>query len=379
MSASDPLDPILNVEAVAARIPLPNVLKLGALHMTHREYTFVTVTTESGLVGKAFAITRDMPVAAIVRGPLSAMLIGRDADVIAARWDDCYRGTISVGRVGLVMRALSLVDIALWDIKAQRAKLPLWRLLGGFRRQLPVSFVAGYLTDGATPEGVAESVLNYAAEGYRYLKVARSSDPVLTSRLLRIVHDALPAASQVVVDGLWIWRTVNEAITEIESWEGYRRLAWIEDPFPAEQVEMCAEFRARCPVPIGVGDEMTDPHAFATLLRADAIDVVRVDATAIGGISTALQVMHLAAAAHRDVAPHVYPEVHVHCAAALHGSIAVETFDPAGNDFELSHQFVSGGPRLEAGYMYAPETPGLGFELDWERIMSFVPVAARSV
>jgi L-alanine-DL-glutamate epimerase-like enolase superfamily enzyme len=373
MTEPDIRDPIAEVHAVRARFPLARVLRLGALHITHREYTFVTVTTRDGYVGKAFALTRDMPVAEIVRAPFAQLLIGRDADAIAARWDDCHRATISVGRVGLVMRALSLVDIALWDIKAQRAGLPLWRLLGGFRPELPVSLVAGYLSEGATPEAVADMVLTYAAAGYRYLKVARSADPALTDRLLTLVHAALPASSQVVVDGLWVWRTTREAIAEVESWGEHRRLAWIEDPFPAEEVDLCAEFRARCVVPIAVGDEMTDQHAFKALLHANAIDVVRVDATAIGGISAALRVMHLAAAAHRDVAPHVYPEVHVHCAAAMPGCVAVETFDPAGNDFELSHQFVVGGPRLEAGHMYAPEVPGLGFELDWERIKRFTP------
>jgi L-alanine-DL-glutamate epimerase-like enolase superfamily enzyme len=266
------------------------------------------------------------------------------------------------------MRAISLVDIALWDVQAQRAQLPLWRLLGGLQSDLPVSIVSGYLSEDSAPESVAEMVLEHASVGYRYLKVARAADPTLTSRLLALVHDRMPAPSQVVVDGLWVWRTAREAAEEISSWSEHDRLAWIEDPFPPEEIELCADLRKICPVPLGLGDELTDRRVFQALLAAEAIDVVRVDATSIGGISGAVRVMHLAAANGRDIAPHFYPEVHVHCAAGLPGCLAVEMFDPAGNEFEFSHRFVIGGVHVSGGRAQAPEAPGLGFELDWELI-----------
>ncbi len=362
------VDPIAAVDAQTVRFPLRKPLKIGDMSITHREYAVVRVLTEAGLVGKAFVLSRDLPVAEVVRGPLASLLVGQDADAIAARWEQCYRATIPAGRVGIAMRALSLVDIALWDIKAQRAGLPLWRLLGGYQPELPVSMVAGYLTEGTTPEEVAEVVLEHAAAGYDYLKVARSPDPAATDRLLSLVVPNLPERAKVVVDGLWVWRSVREALAELRSWEQHRALGWLEDPFPPERVDLCAALRQACPVPVALGDELSDPNAFHSLLRAQAVDVLRVDATAVGGISTAMRIMHLAAAAGVDVAPHVYPEVHIHCAAAMPGALAVETFDPTGNDFEPSHRFVSGGPTLSAGRLHAPTAPGLGFELDQEML-----------
>ena len=111
-----PADPITDVHAATARFPLPSPLHIGALEMTHREYAFVRVRTEGGREGKAFALSRDMPIAEIVRSVFAPRLIGADADVISARWIDMYRSTIPIGRVGVVMRALSLVDIALWAV-----------------------------------------------------------------------------------------------------------------------------------------------------------------------------------------------------------------------------------------------------------------------
>ncbi|HXO08089.1 MAG TPA: mandelate racemase/muconate lactonizing enzyme family protein [Solirubrobacteraceae bacterium] len=363
-----PADPITDVHAATARFPLPSPLNIGALEMTHREYAFVRVRTEGGREGKAFALSRDMPIAEIVRSVFAPRLIGADADVISARWTDMYRATIPIGRVGVVMRALSLLDIALWDVKAQRAAMPLWQLLGGLRPDLPVSMVAGYLSEGTRPAELAEELLRQASRGYALLKVARSSDPRLTSEVLGTVQPRLPDGSRLVVDGLWVWRTVREATEEITSWSCHEQLAWIEDPFPPEEVELCAAFRAASSVPLALGDELSDPHAFTALFSKGAVDVARVDATAIGGVTSALSVVHQANAAHVEISPHVYPEVHVHLAAALPGCVAVETFDPTGNNFDLSHKFVGGGPELIDGRMHAPEVPGLGYELDWEMI-----------
>jgi L-alanine-DL-glutamate epimerase-like enolase superfamily enzyme len=363
-----PADLITEVHATTARFPLPSPLHIGALELTHREYAFVRVRTAGGREGKAFALSRDMPIAEIVRSVFAPRLIGTDADVISARWTDMYRATIPIGRVGVVMRALSLVDIALWDVKAQRAATPLWRLLGGLRPDLPVSMVAGYLSEGTSPAELGEELLRQASRGYALLKVARSSDPRLTSEVLGTVQPRLSDGCRLVVDGLWVWRTVREATEEITSWSCHEQLAWIEDPFPPEEVELCAAFRAACPVPLALGDELSDPHAFKALFSNRAVDFARVDATAVGGVTSALGIVHQANAAHVEISPHVYPEVHVHLAAALPGFVAVETFDPAGNDFDLSHKFVVGGPELIDGRMHAPEVPGLGYELDWEMI-----------
>src|SRR4051794_13546034 len=120
LGASRPLDPITEVEALTTRLELPRPLRLGPLEIRHRDYVVVTVTTASGLEGKAFSLTRGTPAAAVVSEVLAPLLVGRDADLVAARWDECFRATIAAGRTGVVMRALSLVDAALWDVKAQR-------------------------------------------------------------------------------------------------------------------------------------------------------------------------------------------------------------------------------------------------------------------
>jgi L-alanine-DL-glutamate epimerase-like enolase superfamily enzyme len=362
------IDPIVDVRAVTADFVLPRPLRLGPLFISSRAYAFVEITTESGHSGCAYALSRGAPVSMTVNHVLRPLLLGQDADAIAARNEECIRATLSVGRVGLLVRALSLVDIALWDIKAKRAGQPLWRLLGGYQNEIPVLLVAGYLTDDTTPEELAEQLGDFARQGYRMLKLARTPEPALTRRLLEETARAVPEGCGVVVDAAWVWRSVREAAAELKSWGNALDLLWVEDPLPPENARACARLREQAKLPFAIGDEVTDLHVLRALVEAEALDVVRVDATTIGGISGALRAYHMAGAAGFEVSPHVYPEVHVHLAAALPGVLGVETFDPSGSPFDPSRSFIEGGPIYRAGCAIAPETPGLGFGLDWECI-----------
>ena len=113
---------------------------------------------------------------------------------------------------------------------------------------------------------------------------------------------------------------------------------------------------------------MSHIGTFRALLDAQALDVLRLDVLAIGGVTPARRVQELAAGRELPVSFHVYPEVSVHLAAGAPGSL-VETFDPdlpEGNPLDPAHRLSTGGPMLAAGLATAPDAPGLGFELDWD-------------
>jgi L-alanine-DL-glutamate epimerase-like enolase superfamily enzyme len=355
-------DAIRSVDAFTVALDLPRRLQLGDMEIARRAYAVVLITTDSGISGKAYALSRDAPVASTVREQLAPVLLGRDADLVSARWEDCFRATIAAGRVGAIMRAISLVDIALWDIKAQRAGLPLWRLLGGYSSDVEMMLVAGYPT-GDGPEALGAKVAEYGREGNRLLKVARVPDPDEMRRLLDTAAAQLPGGCELVVDAAWAWRQAGDAAREVRLW-GDTRLAWLEDPFPPENVRAYAQLGRTSPRAIGVGDEVTDPYVFERLVATDAIDVVRVDASTIGGITGAARVRHLANSAGLPVSYHVYPEVHVHLAASSSQRAIVESFDWRANPFDPAYRFIEGGPVFRPGVATATEEPGLGFALD---------------
>jgi L-alanine-DL-glutamate epimerase-like enolase superfamily enzyme len=357
---------IAAVEAFTATFPLARPVQIGGMLIAGREFVFVTVTTVDGHQGSAFALSRGLPVGQVVRGNLAPLLVGADGDAIEACVDRCMRATPAPAWPGIWMRAMSLVEIALWDARGKRLGSPVWRLLGGHDRDVPVQLVADYLTEGGDARAVGERVGELSHEGYAIIKIARTPSPDLTRELLRSSHHSLAEGTRLVVDAAWCWRTVDEARLELEAWD-CEGLAWLEDPFEPGAAVACARLRRETGLRLGVGDEVTDMHVLLRLLAVDAVDVLRADATSLGGIS-ALRTICAHAAAHGvPVSFHAYGEVHLHCAAAWPGNLGVEIFEPDSAVYPIA-QFVHDRPRVTAGRMFAPEVPGLGLSLDWERI-----------
>jgi L-alanine-DL-glutamate epimerase-like enolase superfamily enzyme len=337
------------------------------MEVREREYAAVQVETEDGLVGKAYCLTRNAPVAACVERLVAPVIRGREVDP-ERLWKECSRATVAIGRTGLVVRAIGLVDIALWDIASQAAGVPLWRHLGGTDPAAPVVMVAAYPLADRSPESLADDVVRYGDSGYTLLKVARDHDPARMRRLLETAAAGLPAGARLVVDAGYGWCSSAEALAELPAW-GDTPLAWLEDPLVPEDAEGCAAIRRDSRHPLGVGDEVTHIGTFRALLDAQALDVLRLDVPALGGITPSREVQALAAERDVPVSFHIYPEVSVHLAPLRAGSM-VETFDPelpGGNPLDPAHMLCSGGPGFRDGTAFAPEAPGLGFELDWAR------------
>ena len=351
-----------------ATLPLPAPLRLGPVVVTEREYAAVEVETDDGLVGNAYCLTRGAPVAACVERLVAPVVDGRDASDPEAVWEACSRSTVLIGRTGLVVRAIGLVDIALWDVAAQAAGEPLWRHLGGSDPVTTGLLVAAYPLADRTPESLADEVVGYGTAGWPLLKVARDPDPERMRRWLGTAAAGLPADARLVVDAGYGWRSSEEALAELPLW-GDVPLAWLEDPVVPEDAEACAAIRRAGLQPVGVGDEVTHITTFRGLLDAGALDVLRLDVPAIGGVTPARRVQELAAAHAVPVSFHIYPEVSAHLAPLGTGSI-VETFDPdvpGGNPLDPAHVLSTGGPAFRDGVAIAPDAPGLGFELDGER------------
>lgn len=350
---------VLEVKAVNAVVPLPQPLRLGAMTVYRREYTGVAVRTADGLVGKSYCLSREAPMGEIVDRLVSPHIMGQDSSDVPALWTAALRGSAIVGRVGLVRRAIGLVDIALWDVASQRAGVPLWELLGTGNTPRPAMIVSAYPTDGSSAASIASAILRHADQGWPLLKLARSADSELMHDVLSRLDDALPAGQSLVVDAGFGWTGAEAALADLRAW-GDHRLAWLEDPLLPEDAAGCARIRREGGVPVGVGDEVTDPLVFDALIAAGALDVARLDVVAIGGITPAVRLLDRLRDHELDVSCHVYPEISVHL------GVSVETFDrsPAGNPYDPSPLLVRGGPRFVDGYAIPPDDSGLGFDLD---------------
>lgn len=346
------------VDTANAVLALPAPLQLGALTVTRREYAGVRVRSEDGLSGNAYCLSREAPMTEIVDRLLSGHAVGAAADDPRALWERMLRGSAIVGRVGLVRRAMGLVDIAAWDIAGQRAGRPVWDLLGSGNSPRDTMLIAAYPTPERRIAEVVEEVVTQAAEGWPLVKISRVSDPVYFGELLRTLNRELPTTSRLVVDVGFGWPDADAALSEIAAW-GDVSLGWLEDPLLPEDAEGCARIRRESGLTMAVGDEVTDPEVLKNLVRAEAVDVLRIDVVAVGGFTPATELRDWCAERGVPVSCHVYPE------ASVHLGPAIETFQRAasGNPYDPSPLISEGGPEFMRGRAVPPSVPGLGFTL----------------
>jgi L-alanine-DL-glutamate epimerase-like enolase superfamily enzyme len=359
---------IESVEAWACSLPLSKPLSFGAFTVGSREYAAIRITTRGGLVADCLGHTRRSPVDVAITDLLAPQLLGKDAVDVGERLSELLRATLAIEQDGVIGRARSLVDICLWDIRAQALGVPVWQLLAGHRRQVPVALVEGYAIEGESEGDLVARLLGRADEGYGFFKIeaAHYGDPEPVRRILAGVRSQ--AAARFACDLAWSWQNAREGLAAAEAWEGLG-VAWIEDPMPRGRLSEIAFLRQHSRVPIGVGDEATRVADLEALMNGGCVDVLRIDATTIGGFSAALALAEQATRRGFRVSYHVNPEVHRHCIFADDAADHIEIF-PADRPFDCSHVLIEEPAfgTIRNGVVGPPETAGTGLRLNAEAL-----------
>lgn len=350
------------VEAMHCRIPFPNPLQLGKVQMTHRDYVLVRLQLADGCTGHAVGFERGMPLLELV-ARVAPHYVGCSPTMRGAARQTAESATPPARAV--LMRGISLLDIAMWDALARRQGLPLWALLGGTRKRVPVMPVVGY---GSSVEAVAAQCRDLAARGFRLIKVMiNGSDLAADTNLLNGVRDALPDNVAFGIDAHWSWKTMADALPICRLAE---RLGatFVEDPFLPQQWRNVAALQAELEVPLAVGEDVIDRYGFRDL--AEAARVLRIDASVSGGLTGAVEALHLATIMDREVIPHVFPSLHGQLAAAFSAIRCVETILPEVGADPIDRLFAEEA-RIENGELQISEAPGAAIAFDWDRAARF--------
>lgn len=281
-------------------------------------------------------------------------LIGEDPNDIARLWDKLVWAGASVGRSGLATQAIAAFDVALWDMKAKRAGLPLAKLLGARR-----DAVRCYNTSGgflSTPvEQLVENCEASIAAGIGGLKIkVGQPDPMADLTRLDAVRQVVGDRVPLMVDANQQWdrptaERVGRALEEFN-------LVWIEEPLDAYDVEGHARLAAQLVTPIASGEMLTSVAEHLNLIQHDAVDFIQPDAPRVGGITQFLKIATIAEQKYLKMAPHFAMEIHLHLAAAYAHDTWVEHFDwldPLFNEHL----------EIKDGRMLVSDRPGLGFTL----------------
>jgi L-alanine-DL-glutamate epimerase-like enolase superfamily enzyme len=311
-------------------------------------------------VGYTYTIgTGGSSVVALLRDHLLPRLIGQDPERIDGIWQDLLFHTHATHVGAVTSLALAAIDIALWDRRGKTLALPLWKLAGGARPEVPVYTTEGGWLHLSTDELVAQTA-GAREKGFLGAKI-KIGRPHLSEDLerLRAVREAVGDRFELMVDANQAFNS-SEALRRAQGLQGLN-LAWLEEPMPADDVMGHAGLRSKSPVPIAVGESLYSMGQFADYVRADACDVIQVDVARVGGITPWLKVAHLAQCHNLAVCPHFLMELHVSLACAASNATWVE-YIPQLEPITRSRL------DLHNGQAKPPEAPGLGIEWDWASI-----------
>lgn len=371
MSVVDPIAPprVASVEAWLVPLALERQIRFEQSGWwTHWRYIVVRVRDEQGRTAGSYTFIGEIPLDVMVTELIAPNVVGAEIEDLHAVAERCA-GAGGPSLVDTVRPAASLVEMCLWDLAAQAADVPLWKLLAAdpARERARVMHVE-HLRDGDTPETFAARIAAMVAEGVRAVKVKHYKVVAETSERLAAIRAAVPGELEIVVDPAWLWSDVDTAIEAARAWEEYE-LAWIEDPFPPHLVAEAAQVRAAVRTPIGVGDLVTNVDLAERLIRDGAVDVLRVDATTMGGYAGAARLTALAAEHGVDVSPELLAEQHQHLAFACPTARGVEIYSPDSGIWSAGAIVRPGAlTYADAGHVLAPTRPGSGLEFDWEAV-----------
>ena len=344
---------------------------------------FVQVQTDTGLVGLGETWYAASTVEAAVHDHFGPLLIGRDPFDIEAHWQTMFRLSDHAGYGGAELRAISALDVALWDIKGQALKMPIFEMIGGGTRHRVRVYntlgVFGDISDGhdvwLKPVAVAKSLLDEGIGGMKFSPtdfIARESDGNLlfkkdldrALRPMREIRDALGMEIQIANDGhaKWNLATAMKIVQEMEP----LRLMWHEELISPLNEDAQLRLQESTGTPIAVAERLMTRYQHRRFIESGAARIVMPDLTWTGGISEVMKIAILASGHQLPIAPHdcVGPVNMLACAHICMATpnVMIMEYNRAMHrgwygDF-IEPDFV-----VKDGFLLAPTEPGLGTHL----------------
>jgi L-alanine-DL-glutamate epimerase-like enolase superfamily enzyme len=354
---------IKKVETGFYRIPL-SVTLTDSTHGQMKAFELVTVrvrdSDDAEGVGYTYTVGRSGgAVADILRRDLPELIKDKEADDTEAMWQRVWWALHYGGRGGPSVLALSALDIAMWDLKARRVNLPLWRLLGGYDPHVPC--YAGGIDLELSIEDLLKQTDENLGKGFRAIKM-KVGRPDLTSDVARVkaMRSHLGEAFPLMADANMKW-SVEEAIRAANAFQPYD-LTWVEEPTIPDDVAGHRRILAQGGVPIAAGENLRSLWEFKNYIVNEAVSYPEPDVTNCGGVTSFMKIARLAEAFNLPVTSHGAHDVTVQLLAACPNRLYLEAHG-FGLDRYIEHPLI-----LEQGMAIAPMRPGHGVSFDWNAL-----------
>ena len=345
------------------RIPLDPPLSDSTHGMiTAFEIVTARVRDTDGAEGVGYTYTtghNGAAIAATLRGEIAPLVKGQDADLVEQLWTRVWWGLHYGGRGGAAVLAQSAFDIALHDLRAVRAKLPLWKMLGGNDARVPV-YMGGVDLHLSPDELVKQNEKNLA-KGFRALKIKVGREKV-TEDVARIaaMRKFLGDGFPLMVDANMKW-TADEAIRRARAFQPYD-LVWLEEPTIPDDVAGSARVVREGGLPVATGENFRTLWEFKQMIAAGGVTYPEPDVTNCGGVTVFMKVAHLAEAYNLPVTSHGAHDITVHLLAACPNRSYLETHSFGLNDY------IATPLKIVDGMAVAGDKPGHDMQFDWKAL-----------
>ncbi|HKC28830.1 MAG TPA: mandelate racemase/muconate lactonizing enzyme family protein [Jatrophihabitans sp.] len=371
------------VDARWVSLPVERPTRMSTRNLDRRDYLLVEVEAD-GVIGHgySYAGTRGGSLLAIaVRDLLADVLLGASENDIAALWERMYQESLLVGRRGAVVRAISAVDIALWDLQGVRNGVPLAVLLGGDVKAVPAYASGGYYRpdEGAWTDAVAREIEFNRSLGFEDHKIKVGGLSVAEDAArVAAATEAIAGRGRLALDANNAYRSVAEAVAATRAFEraaGAHGIWWIEEPLSPDDVAGHAQIARELETIVATGEIHQTRWEFRDLIAAGAADLLQPDVGVLGGITEWMRVARTAETFGLQVAPHWHANVHAHLAAATPNCPVIEHF-AMEKDIYNFERLLTPESRLEVGdgCVLLSDRPGIGLTFDREVVDRFTRV-----
>lgn len=373
---------ITSVKARGIRVPVTVEISQSTRRLHQRDYLIVEIAdSETEYVGLGISYIGTAGAKAAVESVediLADTIIGADASDVTSLYARLYQESLMQGRRGMIIRCIAAIDIALWDLAAKRAAVPLAVLLGGRTGKIPAYASGGYYRAGDTARAdtVREEIEFNKSMGFVDHKikvggVAPREDALRVEAALEVIN----GEGRLALDANNAYRTPAEAIHAtkvLEAAAGREGLWWMEEPLSPEDIAGHAKVAQSVSTPIATGEVHQTRYEFLSLLQQGSASIIQADAGVVGGITEWLTIARTALSFGVPLAPHWHANIHTHLVAASENGLVVEHFAQDKGIFNLE-EVLTPESRLQYadGHVLVSDQPGIGWVLDEEKARTF--------
>ncbi|MGR3393533.1 mandelate racemase/muconate lactonizing enzyme family protein [Pseudooceanicola nanhaiensis] len=351
------------------KLPRPTVTSWGSYDEV--SMVLVEVRTDAGLTGIGETLGRFAPraYARLIETALKPRLVGQPVASIGVHWN-AMRHALSGRAGGVLLEAMSGIDIALWDILGKSAGLPVATLLGGMNRP-EIDVYAAAVNWGPIP-WMEEDLETLIAEGFPLIKVKMARPVEEAVRRIEAMRRKAGDRVDLCVDANWAYG-LDEAV-EVGRALAANGYTWFEEPLAPENEQGYEALRERCEVPLAAGESNFTVDQAKRLVTSRTLSVLQPDVARAGGISETRRMADLAGAFGVAYAPHIGMSGIVCETASVHLAAAMPNFrvmecegDRSPFKTEIA-DLAPGSLRQRNGKLDVPKGPGLGLTIDWDAV-----------